>query len=154
MALLAPAPTNFTSCVNPDTRSPPAVAETMKRRAAFSFSLLPFFLNEQSPNGTLSCRAAEIMKRRVAGLHQNTAISSVQLTDHWEPKEEGLDPIETTRHVSVITIILSKVGCMLYFRRVVWHTSDITITISPSPKCGEETCGTTARHQAMRPSLQ
>lgn len=132
--------------------------------------------------------AAEIMKRRIAGLHQNTAISSVELTDKWEPKvgagcfvlvgvwlvhlnrtggssvelagrckpepaaegwlsstrcaglpglpvcrtwhqrlsrltftlcqllvlqEEGLDPIETTRHVSVITITLSKVraGC-------------------------------------------
>ena len=26
------------------------------------------------------------MKRRIAGLHQNTAISSVELTDHWEPK--------------------------------------------------------------------
>ncbi|KAI7839097.1 hypothetical protein COHA_007102 [Chlorella ohadii] len=51
---------------------------------------------------------AEIMKRRIAGLHQNTAISSVELTDHWEPKEEGLDPIDTTRHVSVITITLSK----------------------------------------------
>ena len=35
------------------------------------------------------CAAAEIMKRRIAGLHQNTAISSVQLTDHWEPKEVG-----------------------------------------------------------------
>lgn len=51
---------------------------------------------------------AEIMKRRIAGLHQNTSISSVELRDHWEPKEEGLDPIDTTRHVSVITITLSK----------------------------------------------
>ncbi len=48
------------------------------------------------------------MKRRIVGLHQDTRISSVELTDHWEPKEEGLDPIETTRHVSVITIVLSK----------------------------------------------
>jgi hypothetical protein len=54
--------------------------------------------------------AAEIIKRRIVGLHQDTAISSVELRDHWEPKEEGLDPIETTRHVSVITITLSKVG--------------------------------------------
>lgn len=29
------------------------------------------------------------MKRRIAGLHQNTAISSVELTDHWEPKVRG-----------------------------------------------------------------
>ena len=48
------------------------------------------------------------MKRRIAGLHQHTAISSVRLTDRWEPREEGLDAIETTRHVSVIAITLSK----------------------------------------------
>lgn len=54
--------------------------------------------------------AAEIMKRRILGLHQVTAISSVELRDHWEPKEEGLDSIDTTRHVSVITITLSKVS--------------------------------------------
>lgn len=33
--------------------------------------------------------------------------------DRWEPKEEGLDPIETTRHVSVITITLSKARRLL-----------------------------------------
>lgn len=49
------------------------------------------------------------MKRRIAGLHQHTAIASVELRDRWVPKEEGLDPIETTRHVSVIAITLSKV---------------------------------------------
>lgn len=51
------------------------------------------------------------MKRRIAGLHQHTAIASVELRDRWVPKEEGLDPIETTRHVSVIAITLSKVPC-------------------------------------------
>lgn len=41
------------------------------------------------------------------GLHQNTAIGSVDITDTWEPLEEGLNRLETTRHVSVITITLS-----------------------------------------------
>lgn len=50
---------------------------------------------------------AEIIKRRVPGLHQITAISSTSITDVWEPIEEGLLPLETTRHVSMITIILS-----------------------------------------------
>ncbi|XP_068639365.1 uncharacterized protein [Aristolochia californica] len=50
----------------------------------------------------------ELIKRRIAGLHQNTAIGSTDITDTWEPLEEGLLPIETTRHVSMITIILSK----------------------------------------------
>jgi hypothetical protein len=34
---------------------------------------------------------AEILKRRVAGLHQITEIESTDITDVWEPLEEGLD---------------------------------------------------------------
>ncbi|XP_057831405.2 uncharacterized protein LOC131042109 isoform X1 [Cryptomeria japonica] len=49
----------------------------------------------------------EIIKRRVPGLHQITSISSTSITDVWEPIEEGLLPLETTRHVSMITITLS-----------------------------------------------
>ncbi|KAF9682763.1 hypothetical protein SADUNF_Sadunf05G0142300 [Salix dunnii] len=51
---------------------------------------------------------AELIKRRIADLHQNTSIGSTDITDMWEPLEEGLLPLETTRHVSVITITLSK----------------------------------------------
>jgi len=50
---------------------------------------------------------AEILKRRIAGLHQTTSIDSTDITDVWEPIEEGLDRVETTRHVSSITITLS-----------------------------------------------
>ncbi|XP_010930953.2 uncharacterized protein [Elaeis guineensis] len=50
----------------------------------------------------------ELIKRRIAGLHQNTKIESIDITDTWEPLEEGLLPLETTRHVSMITITLSK----------------------------------------------
>lgn len=49
----------------------------------------------------------ELIKRRVAGLHQMTVIGSTDITDTWEPLEEGLLPIETTRHVSLISITLS-----------------------------------------------
>ncbi|CAI0428289.1 unnamed protein product [Linum tenue] len=51
---------------------------------------------------------AELIKRRIVGLHQNTCIGSTDITDTWEPLEEGLLPLETTRHVSMITITLSK----------------------------------------------
>ncbi|XP_049369165.1 uncharacterized protein LOC125834030 [Solanum verrucosum] len=51
---------------------------------------------------------AELIKRKMVGLHQITTIGSTDITDTWEPLEEGLLPLETTRHVSVITIILSK----------------------------------------------
>ncbi|XP_008811688.1 ribonuclease P protein subunit p25-like protein [Phoenix dactylifera] len=50
----------------------------------------------------------ELIKRRIVGLHQNTAIGSIDITDTWEPLEEGLLPLETTRHVSMVTITLSK----------------------------------------------
>lgn len=53
---------------------------------------------------------AEILKRRVAGLHQLVATSTVALTDVWEPTVEGLERIETTRYASAIEITLSKVG--------------------------------------------
>jgi hypothetical protein len=55
---------------------------------------------------------AEILKRRVEGLHQNTATSSVEILDIWEPKEEttGLERVEKIRQVSVITITLSTEG--------------------------------------------
>lgn len=33
-----------------------------------------------------------VPQRRVAGLHQNTSIESVGITDTWEPLEEGLVP--------------------------------------------------------------
>ncbi|CAL9781669.1 unnamed protein product [Musa acuminata subsp. burmannicoides] len=50
---------------------------------------------------------AEIIKKRFSGLYQDTTISSVSITDVWEPIEEGLVPLEMTRHVSMISISLS-----------------------------------------------
>jgi len=38
-----------------------------------------------------SVTIAEIMKRRVAGLHQITEISSTQITETFEPNYEGLE---------------------------------------------------------------
>ncbi|CAA0815263.1 Alba DNA/RNA-binding protein [Striga hermonthica] len=50
---------------------------------------------------------AEIIKRRIPGLHQDSTISSVSITDTFEPIEEGLQTVEQTRHVSMISITLS-----------------------------------------------
>ena len=33
-----------------------------------------------------------LMQRRIVGLHQNTSIGSTDITDTWEPLEEGLLP--------------------------------------------------------------
>ncbi|KAL3683737.1 hypothetical protein R1sor_001759 [Riccia sorocarpa] len=50
---------------------------------------------------------AEIIKRRILGVHQITAIGSINITDVWEPLEEGLVPVELRRQISVIQITLS-----------------------------------------------
>ncbi|XP_019092440.1 PREDICTED: uncharacterized protein LOC104744883 isoform X3 [Camelina sativa] len=50
---------------------------------------------------------SEILKNKIPGLHQDIAISSMSITDVWEPMEEGLVPVELTRHVSMISITLS-----------------------------------------------
>ncbi|KAI3995807.1 hypothetical protein MKX01_007286, partial [Papaver californicum] len=50
----------------------------------------------------------EIIKKRYPTLHQETSISSISITDVWEPIEEGLLPVETSRYVSVISISLSS----------------------------------------------
>ncbi|KAL6511890.1 hypothetical protein OROGR_021487 [Orobanche gracilis] len=50
----------------------------------------------------------ELIKRRISGLHQITTIQSTGITDTWEPLEEGLQTLETTRKVSMVTITLSK----------------------------------------------
>lgn len=50
----------------------------------------------------------ELIKRRVVGLHQITSITSTDIIDTYEPLEEGLLPLENTRHVSMITVTLSK----------------------------------------------
>ncbi|PWA61057.1 DNA/RNA-binding protein Alba-like protein [Artemisia annua] len=50
----------------------------------------------------------ELIKRRIVGLYQITSMGSIDITNTWEPLEKGLLFLETTMHVSLITITLSK----------------------------------------------
>ncbi|CAH8355177.1 unnamed protein product [Eruca vesicaria subsp. sativa] len=50
---------------------------------------------------------SEILKSKIPGLHQDVTISSMSITDVFEPTEEGLLPVELTRYVSMISITLS-----------------------------------------------
>jgi len=50
---------------------------------------------------------AEIIKRRVAGLHQTTTLSSTHIVDTFEPLEEGLKTVTIEKHVPTIEIVLS-----------------------------------------------
>ncbi|KAL4558587.1 hypothetical protein LXL04_036788 [Taraxacum kok-saghyz] len=78
-----------------------SVAEIVKVREPIHFVQFQF----QFPYLlTFSC---PLNQRYFPQLHQETEISSVFITDIWEPIEEGLMVVEQTRHVSMISITLS-----------------------------------------------
>lgn len=79
---------------------------------------------------------AELIKRRIVDLHQNTSTGSIDLTDTWEPLEEGLLPIEMTRHVSIITITLSKKD--LDSSSIGYQSPIPSDQVKPSPDFGEK----------------
>lgn len=55
---------------------------------------------------TVSC--AEIMKRRIKGLHQITKVRFRRVEEYWEPKIEGLERLKVNKDIPAISILLSK----------------------------------------------
>jgi ribonuclease P/MRP protein subunit RPP25 len=53
-------------------------------------------------------KLAELIKHRVAKLHQVNEVSNVTIVDEYEPLEEGLDHLKFERNVTMLTITLSK----------------------------------------------
>jgi len=51
---------------------------------------------------------AEVVKRKVANLHQMTKLDTLEMVDVWEPLEEGLKEVKTSRRVASICIVLSR----------------------------------------------
>lgn len=51
---------------------------------------------------------AEVLKRRVAGLHQITEVSEREIVDVYEPREEGLVRVEQKRFLTIIEVTLTK----------------------------------------------
>ena len=49
---------------------------------------------------------AEILKRRVAGLHQRTSLHTLEMDETFEPKDEGLDVVRRKRRVGAVTVTL------------------------------------------------
>ena len=49
---------------------------------------------------------AEILKRRVAGLHQRTSLHTLEMDETFEPKDEGLDVVHRKRRVGAVTVTL------------------------------------------------
>jgi DNA-binding protein len=57
---------------------------------------------------TKSVTIAEIVKHRVAGLHQVNEISTIVIDDEYEPIEEGLEKMTVSRKLTCLQIVLSK----------------------------------------------
>lgn len=53
-------------------------------------------------------KLAELIKHRVAGLHQINVIANYTIDDEYEPLLEGLDHLKFTRIVTMFQITLSK----------------------------------------------
>ena len=51
---------------------------------------------------------AEVVKRRVPGLHQVIEINEREVVDVFEPKEEGLVRVEKKRYLTIIEVTLTK----------------------------------------------
>ncbi len=51
---------------------------------------------------------AEVIKRRVPGLHQIIEIKEREIVDVYEPREEGLVRVEQKRFLTIIEVTLTK----------------------------------------------
>lgn len=67
-----------------------AIAEIIKVGTFLQGSRFDISLSLSHAN--LICNLNSAMQKRIPRLHQDTAISSVSITDVWEPIEEGLVP--------------------------------------------------------------
>jgi ribonuclease P/MRP protein subunit RPP25 len=53
-------------------------------------------------------KLAELIKHRVGGLYQLNEIKTIEITDEFEPLEEGLDYLTFSRNSTMLSITLSK----------------------------------------------
>ncbi|TYI96130.1 hypothetical protein E1A91_D01G048900v1 [Gossypium mustelinum] len=77
---------------------------SMRNYISYALTLL-----QENGSNQIAVTIVELIKKRIVGLHQITSIGSTNITGMGEPLEERLVPLETTRHVSIITITLSKI---------------------------------------------
>ena len=51
---------------------------------------------------------AEVVRRKVEGLHQIVHVAERQVVDVWEPKEEGLLTVREERFLTILEVTLTK----------------------------------------------
>lgn len=63
-------------------------------------------------------QTAEVLKRRIKGLHQITTVGCQEVTDEWEPLEDDLEKVTLKRTVYHITIKLTQEDPGLYITSI------------------------------------
>ena len=53
------------------------------------------------------CQTSEILRQRIKGLHEECKIYSTEITDLYEPLEEGLDKVEVKKSLTVYEVLLT-----------------------------------------------
>lgn len=51
---------------------------------------------------------AEVLRRKVEGLHMIVAITEKKIVDVWEPREEGLVTVREERFLTILEVTLTK----------------------------------------------
>lgn len=51
---------------------------------------------------------AEVLRRKVEGLHQIVHVSERKIVDVWEPREEGLVTVHEERFLTILEVTLTK----------------------------------------------
>eukprot|EP00553_Chaetoceros_curvisetus_P013425 CAMPEP_0204640782 /NCGR_PEP_ID=MMETSP0717-20131115/48774_1 /ASSEMBLY_ACC=CAM_ASM_000666 /TAXON_ID=230516 /ORGANISM="Chaetoceros curvisetus" /LENGTH=160 /DNA_ID=CAMNT_0051661295 /DNA_START=80 /DNA_END=562 /DNA_ORIENTATION=+ len=87
---------------------------------------------------------AEILKRKMP-LHQINHLTSSEIVDVFEPLEEGLDTVESKRHVSCMTITLSTTNEGIDMHDIGYQP--------PIPTMGESRGDFSVRHSAVTAPL-
>eukprot|EP00051_Salpingoeca_urceolata_P029669 m.490599 g.490599 ORF g.490599 m.490599 type:complete len:168 (-) comp28378_c0_seq1:73-576(-) len=91
-----------------DIADPEAESDAAAASMIEAATCVAFVASGGAVTKAVSC--AEIVKRRLSGLHQVNTIFYSNVVDVWEPNEAtaGLESIRAVRHVPSIRIILSR----------------------------------------------
>lgn len=65
---------------------------------------------------------AEVLRRKVEGLHQIVHVDERKIVDVWEPREEGLVTVHEERFLTIIEVTLTKEPTAEQLKHPGYHT--------------------------------
>ena len=65
---------------------------------------------------------AEVIRRKVEGLHMVVHVSEKKIVDTWEPREEGLLTVKQERYLTILEVTLTKAPSAEEKKHVGYHS--------------------------------